>query len=343
MGHELRAMDVKRYRLRPFGEGDFEALGRLLTERSPELPTTAHEAREWDETLARARLLDEKWAVEERATGEIIAVAALNHALYSYDPHKFWSLVLVDERHSHQGVGQALAALLNAEAVEHRAVCFWTTIRKEDERSHRFAAQQGFRTLRTTRMSVLDLSAPPPAATEGDRSERLRRDGVRFTTLAEEGYRRPEVRRRLYDLWTVASRDVPRMGEYVPVSFEQFEAEIDRSSILPEAFFLAGHGDTYVASTHLERNLAESDTLMVGFTATRADFRGRGLATELKQRSIDYARRQGVRQLKTFNDVANEPILRINEQLGFRPAFEISNLQRDFAPGPPPTTKGASP
>ena len=323
-------MDGKRYQLRAFGDGDYDALGRLQTERYPELPTSAREEQEWDRALARAHVLNEKWVVEERATGEVVAFASLYQALYSYDPHKFWVLVLVDSRHARQGVGKALASLLNAEAVDHRALCFWTNVRKEDERSLRFAAQEGFRSLRTTWLSVLDLPSSAPLPTGSDRSERLEREGVRFTTLAEEGPRRPEVRRRLYELWSEASRDVPRMGDYVPVSFEQFEAEVDREAIIPEAFFLAGHGDAYVASSHLERDLAESYSLMVGFTATRAAFRGRGLATELKVRSIDYARQHGIRTLKTFNDALNEPIFRINERLGFRRVFAIANLQRDF-------------
>ena len=328
------AMDAKRYRLRAFGDGDYDALGRIQSERFPELPTTGREEREWDETMARAHVLNEKWVVEERASGEVVGFAALSHALYAYDPHRFWVVVLVDSRHTRQGIGKALASLLNAEAADHRALCFWTNVRKEDERSLRFAGQQGFRSMRTTWMSILDLSGPTPARSASDRHEPLPPEGVRFTTLAEEGPRRPEVRRRLYELWTEASRDVPRMGEYVPVSFEQFEVELDREAIVPEAFFLAGHGDAYVASSHLERDLAESDALMVGFTATRAAFRGRGLATELKTRSIDYARQHGIRALKTFNDATNDPILRINERLGFRRVFALANLQRDFARGP---------
>jgi len=339
----LQDMDGKRYRLRAFGDGDYDALGRLQTERYPELPTTAREEQEWDGAMARAHVLNEKWVVEERTTGEVVAFAALYHALYSYDPHKFWVLVIVDSRHTRQGVGKALASLLNAEAADHRALCFWTNVRKEDDRSLRFAAQQGFQSLRTTWLSVLDLSMADLTPSEGDRRERLERDGIRFTTLAEEGSRRPEVRRRLYELWTDASRDVPRMGEYVPVSFEQFEAEVDREAILPEAFFLAGHGDAYVASSHLERDLAEPTSLMVGFTATQAAFRGRGLATELKVRSIGYAREHGIRALKTFNDAANDPILRINERLGFRRLFAIANLQREFARATAPGAGGGAP
>ena len=336
-------MDIEPYRLRPFDDGDYEALGRLQSERYPELPTTAHEEREWAETLTRAHLLNEKWVAEDRATGEVVGIAALSHQLYSGEPHKFWVLVLVGRSHTGRGVGRALASLLNAEAIDHQAVCFWTNVRKDDERSQRFAAQQGFRTLRTTWMSVLDLSGSGPAPTDPDPADALRHEGIRFTTLAEEGPRRPEVRHRLHDLWTEASRDAPRMGEYIPVSYEQFEVELDRSAILPEAFFLAGHGEAYVASSHLERDLAESDTLMVGFTATRTDFRGRGIATELKRRSIDYARRHGIRALKTFNDSLNVPIWKINEKLGFRRSLEIANLQRDFPPKPAGATAPARP
>ena len=328
-------MDAKRYLIRPFADTDYESLGRLQSHRFPELPSTAREEREWDRVLERAHLLHERWAVEERSTGKIVAIADLSHGLYAYDPHKFWVAVVVDRGHENQGIGRALAALLNAEAIEHRAVCYWANIRKDDERSVRFASRQGFVELRTTWLSVLDLSDTEMPAIAEDRRDRFRLEGIRFTTLAEEGPQRPEVRHRLHDLWTEASRDVPRMGKFVPLSFEKFEAELDRDAIIAEAFFLACHGDSYVASSHLERNIAEPDALMVGFTGTRAGFRGRGLATELKRRSLGYARSHEIRYLKTFNDSLNDPIWKINEKMGFRRTALLSNLQRDFAPGRP--------
>lgn len=329
-------MDEKRYLLRPFGDADYEPLCHLQSERFPELPSTAREEREWDRLIESAHLLNEKWTVEERSTGEVVAIAALNHALYAYDPHRFWVTVLVDRGHSHQGIGRALATLLNAEAVEHRAACYWTNIRKEDERSLRFAAEQGFVELRTTWLSVLDLSATQPMAVAEEGAHGSEREGIRFTTLADEGPERAEVRHRLHDLWNETSRDAPRLGEFSPLSFPQFEAELDRPAVIPEAFFLACHGDAYVASSHLERNLAEPDSLMIGFTGTRSGFRGRGLATELKRRSVAYARSHGIRYLKTFNDSLNDPIWKINEKMGFRRTVLLSNLQREFGPTRPP-------
>ena len=328
-------MDAKRYLIRPFGDADYETLGRFQSERFPELHSTAREEREWDEVIERAHMIHEKWAVEERSTGAVIAIAGLNHAPYSYDPHKFWVFVLVGRDHLHEGIGQALATLLVAEAVDHHAVCYWTNVRTDDQRSLQFASRQGFTELRTTWLSVLDVSSCETApAGEGPRDP-SRWAGIRFTTLAEEGPRRSEVLRRLHELWNETSRDVPRMGEYVPLAFSQFEAEMDRAGILPDAFFLAGHGDNYVASSHLERNFAEPESLMVGYTGTRAEFRGRGLAAELKRRAVEYARSHGIRYLKTFNDSLNDPIWKINERMGFRRTAQISNLERRFAPKRP--------
>jgi len=339
VGPSRAEMDPKRYFVRPFQDADFEPLGRLQSQRFPELPSSAGEEREWDRVLEASKLLHEKWTVEERGTGKVVAMAGLNHAPYAYHPHKFWVLVLVDPGHVSRGIGRALASLLDAEATAHQAICFWTNIRKDDSRSLRFAAQQGFAELRTTWLSVLDLTTTNPATFE-DRSDLFGREGIRFTTLAQEGPSRSEVRARLFDLWTETSRDAPRMGEYSPVPFAQFAAEIDRPELIPEAFLLAGRGDSYVASSHLERDLAEPDTLMIGFTGTRSAYRGRGLATELKRRALEYARHHGVRYLKTFNDSLNDPIWKINEKMGFRRTMELSNQERAFAPKAPKETAG---
>ena len=322
-------MDLKAYFVRPFAETDYEALSRLRTRTSPETPTTPVEERHWDTTPVPSHFVNEKWVVEERATGEAVAFAALNHSEYSYDPHKFWVDVRVDPDHTRRGVGRALGTLLEAEAAAHQATCFWTTVRKVDARALKFSELQGFVERRTTWMSTLDLEDTGPSTIE-DRSAAFEVEGIRFTTLAEEGPRRPEVRQRLFELMDEASRDVPRLGAYTPPPFAQFSAELDGPNMMPEAFFLACYGETYVACSNLEKDLARSDSLGVGFTGTRVAYRGRGLATELKRRSLDYARRSGVRFLRTFNDSLNQPIGAINEKIGFRRTVEWSSRERLF-------------
>ena len=58
----------------------------------------------------------------------------------------------------------------------------------------------------------------------------------------------------------------------------------------------------------LHHSPAEPDTLMVGFTGTLPAYRGRGLATELKRRAVEFARTRGYQVLRTFNDSENPRI-----------------------------------
>jgi RimJ/RimL family protein N-acetyltransferase len=324
-------MDPKKYLLRPFVETDYEALSRLHSITSPEVPSTPGEERFWDQAMAAPHLLNEKWVVEERSTGKVVAAAQLYHSPFTYDPVKFWVTVIVDPDHRHQGIGRTLSDLLESEAVAHRAACFWAAVRKDDSRSLEFARRQRFEEARTTWMSILDLSevsVPPPS----EHAAALEQEGIRITTLAHEGPARPDVRRQLFELLNEASRDVPRMGEYTPITFEQFTRELEGPGMIPEAFFLARYGEAYVGLSNLERDLSQPDTLIVGFTATRAAYRNRGIASELKRRALEYAHEKGVRYLRTFNDSLNRPIWAINEKMGFRRKVEWSDLERRFAP-----------
>lgn len=335
-------MDPKKYLVRPFVERDYAPMSRLHSVNSPEFPSTPEEERYWDQAFAAPHLLNEKWVVEERGSGAVVAVATLNHSPFAYDPTKFWVGVIVDPAHRREGVGRALASLLEAEAVAHHAACFWAVVRKDDARSLEFAHKQGFEEVRTTWMSILDLSEVP-VSLGSDRLAALEREGIRFTTLAEEGPERPDVRQRLYDLLREASRDVPRMGDYTPITFEQFLRELENPGMIPEGYFIARYGEAYIGLTNVERDLAQANSLIVGFTATREAYRNRGIASELKRRSLEYARGRGVRYLRTFNDSLNQPIWAINEKMGFRRKVEWSDLERRFtspeAASPPPTIR----
>jgi GNAT superfamily N-acetyltransferase len=327
-------VDSGLFAVRPFVVTDYEAEARLDAQTDPGFTRTAEEIRHWQEIEnATPGLHRSQLVVEERRSGSVVAYGELANTSFHFHPQKYWIAAVVDPAFQGRGIGSELYATLEREAVARRAVCLWSSVRDDEAPAVRFFEHRGFRTLRKTWRSRLDLATYNPSALP-DRSKELAEAGIRFTTLAAEGSGRSEVRRRAYELSRVASKDMPRLGEYTPLSFEQFvQLEIEAPDTLPEAFFIAVHGDRYVGHTTLTRELLRPDSLHVGVTGTHPDFRGRGIASELKRRAVEFARGRGAKYLVTYNDSLNRPIWAINEKLGFRTLVTWLMGEKALGPG----------
>jgi len=111
---------------------------------------------------------------------------------------------------------------------------------------------------------------------------------------------------------------VPGLDPATSSPFERFEQEVLRAPYaLPEAYFIAIRGDRYVGESALAPEGDDPRVLHQGLTGVLRDDRGRGIAMALKLRTIEYGRAHGFRQIRTMNDSLNEPMLAINEALGF--------------------------
>ena len=332
-------MDPKRYRVRDRTEADIEAESRVLRAIDPESGASAEELRRFQRMFDPVAAGDGPklyWhgrVVEERGTGEVVAWGRIFHDIAAYVPDHYWLLVHVVPDHRHRGVGGAIYGELEEIARSRGASALLAGARVEDPDGMRFLEAQGFIERRRTQRRRLDLSGPVPSVVHADPA-RWAAQGIQFTTAQEEGPEDPAVRRHIYAVTSEAEVDVPRMGPARSLSFEQFEVlTFDHPGYLPDAIFLARLGDRYVAMSSLERRPTQPDTLEVGFTATVRDQRGRGLATELKLRAVDYARARGYRFIETGNDTTNRPIVAINERLGFRAYSTRVEAEKRLGPG----------
>lgn len=316
------------YSIREFQPRDYPEESHVWSEIEPGMRFSAEEIRRFDEVAFTPPMVSFKIVAEERSFGKAVAFGYLQSDIESFDPHTFWVDVAVAAEHRRRGLGLALAGAINLEAGRRNARRLWAGVRADDPRAVRFLSHQGFSERRRTWRSNLDLAG---AENLPDRTELLTREGISFTTLAEENMESTEFLRDLYDLSVSTSTDEPRIGPYTPLTFERWvELEIREPWLLPEAYFLAREGGRFVALSTLRRSEVEPGTLIQAFTGTRAEFRGRGIATELKRRGLEYGRRHGYQRIRTGNDSLNHPMLAINRRMGFLPERERIVSEKDL-------------
>jgi mycothiol synthase len=326
-------LDDARYRPREYRTSDYPTEADLRRRIFPDRPSSPEHLRRQRALLAIPPSVLRPFVVEETSTGQGIGFAVLATEPDTLDPTTLWAGVTVDPDHRGRGVGRYLADAVDEEAGRLRARLLWAKVRAEDARSRAFAERRGFVECRRSWTSRLDLPAVGYHALP-QRAERLARDGITFTTLAEEGAGRREVLEGVHRAVMGAMADEPRTGTFTPTPFELFAAEFfDAPGFLPEAFFLAKRGDEYVGVSNLERSPDDPALLRQMFTGTLRSVRGRGIATELKRRTVEYAQSHGYRTIRTGNDSLNHPMWAINAKLGFRREVETIQYERTLEPG----------
>ena len=75
-----------------------------------------------------------------------------------------------------------------------------------------------------------------------------------------------------------------------------------------------------VGSPSRTMNSPDGNSAWHGMTAVKRAWRGRGVATALKSAQIAWAQTSGIERLTATNELRNDPMRRVNERLGYRPA-----------------------
>jgi mycothiol synthase len=158
--------------------------------------------------------------------------------------------------------------------------------------------------------------------------DRVREQGIEIKTLND--LRAEQARdRKLYELFYELRKGLPHQTTQAP--FDYFmKQRVKKSSIVPEAYFVAIHDGEYVGLSYME--VTGQVDLYIKFTGARAAYQRRGIALTLKLKGIAYAKQHKYKTVTTTNNASNEPIIRLNTKLGFvrQPAFDTVMLVKDF-------------
>jgi GNAT superfamily N-acetyltransferase len=175
---------------------------------------------------------------------------------------------------------------------------------------------RAYREDRRSRRWELDLVANRGkllALTEASRA-RMRSEGVRILTLAED--RDPRVIEKVWRLSEEAGDDVPTTEPRVPEEMAAYTRWVNAPEIHRDRFWIARVGDDVVGVSVLGyppvRGVVNTE-----WTATARSVRGRGVARALKCETVAQAIALGVDRVRTGNDAANDPILHLNETMGY--------------------------
>jgi mycothiol synthase len=314
---------------RLFAPGDYEGYQALGNRCYPDYPGTVEEQRHRDEIWDHSKYFMRRIVVEEG--GRIVGAGDLNHERWTFHPDKLHIGVMVDPEARKRGLGTALYEDLLRAARERKAAELVTGVKESMTDGVEFAMHRGFKESKRDWESRLDVTSFDASAF-AEAPRRAAAEGITITTLADELARDPETIHAVYELDCDCGRDVPSTDPFTPLPFESWRKEVLESpNSTPDGWYMAvDRSGRYLGLSNLWRSLEDPSFIWQGLTGVRREARGKGIAMALKLKTVEYAREHGIREIKTWNDQRNRPMLRINEAMGFAKQPAWIELRKDL-------------
>ena len=306
-------------KLRAFHDPDWPTVSAIASTRAAG-DTPAYKL--W---VARREKFDEskyfrrQYVVENARVKQIVAYGAVEQSVYL---PKYRLLLLTAPDRLERGLADQLFDQLSSDLIEAKAITVSCRQYASEIELIEFLKSRGFE--ETSR--VLELRLNVAAAS----SSAQQIQGISITTFAEERIRDPRCVEKLYELTTLVEQDDPARGPITPPAYNAREALmwLEMPYVLPDAYFIAKHGDEYVGVSDVSLFEAVPGGLTQGFTGVKREYRRRGVATALQICGIIYAQTHGYQIVQSFTRPEQSAMRALNEKLGFEPVSEEVLLEK---------------
>lgn len=227
----------------------------------------------------------------------------------------------VPQEFRRRGVGSALHAALSEHVRDLGKSTLQLEVPEEDTEAIGFFEKRGYVEIERQKAVELDLTAlvpeppqPPP--------------GIEILSWAA----RPDLTAGMYELYREASADIPGLDAETGWTAAEWRVrELERPSRRYDLSFLAVADGQVVGYATLDVFPAGG---FHGLTAVARAWRRQGVGRALKRSQIAAAKEAGVQKLFTESEEHNEPMRRLNEELGFRPIPGMIVLRGPLAAAP---------
>ena len=315
--------------LRAFTPADYEGYVAGSNACYPDYPLSVAEMRHGVESFDTARFFTARHVMEE--DGRVVGGVHVNHKPGRFHPDRYGFDLWVVPEARRRGHGSRLYDVAIGQLMARNALAVTTGVKESMTDGVWFLEKRGWVEIKRDWESRLRV-AGFDFAKFASANDRVAKDGIRITNLAEEGRRDAEAERKAYELVAEVRRDVPATDAATDESFEEWRTRWTKSpTFIPEAFFVAiDRNGRWLGLSNLERQVEDPTFVWQGLTGTRREARGRGVAMALKLRTVEHAQRMGVEHIKTWNDQKNRPMLAINEAMGFEKQPAWIALEKRF-------------
>jgi GNAT superfamily N-acetyltransferase len=266
---------------------------------------TSEEINNFDTDLRDAGVPIRRWIV-----GPIdhpVAVAFCFRATWNTPRHTFWAHVRVLPQAQHLGVGfdllqkvQQWAATAGAQALR---------VMSHPNSNDKFLQRNGFTHIGTEQLFSLKLPCYKPEVTVNLPAH------IQLTTLAEYLSKESDAMEQVCTLHAAISLDVPMPDELI-VTLSKFRRLLGED-VDPKHYLLAFVDGQLIGESILMEDDDDPQVMWQHATGVLPAFRGLGVALILKHAAINLAQSLGISELRTWMEMSNTPILKLNRSLGF--------------------------